>query len=257
MIDVMRSPLYSDIPNIDHAFFTRKGGVSEGAYATLNCAASSGDDELKIGENRRRAAAFLGAKLENLALCRQVHSPDVATILGPQEGIRPQADALVTRRRDIMLGILTADCVPVLFLDPDAQVIGAAHAGWRGALTGVLQNTVDAMEKLGARRHKILAAVGPCIWQDSYEVGPEFSIPFLAQSTDNEKFFRAADKRAHHMFDLAGYVFEQLTQSGLGEVEASPADTFAESDRFYSYRRSWLAGERETGRLLSAIMIKD
>lgn len=258
MIDVIQSPLLSSVPTLSHAFFTRQGGVSEGSYASLNCAILSADNPAHIAQNHMLASAHLGAKAGKLALCRQVRENRVVTVstLWSNED-RPEADAMVTSCRGLALGILTADCAPVLFVDEVAHVIGAAHAGWQGAITGIVQNTVKEMKNLGAKVERIRAAIGPCIWQDSYEVGPEFQIPFLHQDPSNEQFFKSSAKRGHFMFDLPAYVLAQVKATGITQIEPSMADTCADEVRFYSYRRSRLNGEKETGRLLSALMLKD
>ncbi|HUJ96728.1 MAG TPA: peptidoglycan editing factor PgeF [Stellaceae bacterium] len=239
-----------------HAFFTREGGVSEGLFTSLNCGLGSGDDAAKVAENRRRAMAALGLDGDRLVTGYQVHSADVAIIderWRPEE--RPRADALVTRREDVALGILTADCVPVLFADAEAGVIGAAHAGWRGALGGVLEATVAAMVSLGAAPQRLRAGIGPAIAQPSYEVGPEFPAPFLAQDEANAGFFRKAPRAGHFLFDLPGYVARRLARLGLGAIEHSGGDTAAEPERFFSYRRSCLRQEPDYGRALSAIRL--
>jgi polyphenol oxidase len=239
-----------------HAFFTREGGVSEGLFASLNCGLGSGDDAAKVAENRRRAMAALGLEGDRLVTGYQVHSADVAIVderWRPEE--RPRADALVTRRQDVALGILTADCVPVLFADAEAGVIGAAHAGWRGALGGVLEATVAAMISLGAAPQRLSAGIGPAIAQPSYEVGPEFPAPFLAQDEANAGFFRKAPRAGHFLFDLPGYVARRLARLGLGAIEQSGSDTAAEPERFFSYRRSCLRQEPDYGRGLSAIRL--
>jgi polyphenol oxidase len=239
-----------------HAFFTREGGVSEGLFTSLNCGLGSGDDAAKVAENRRRAMAALGLDGDRLVTGYQVHSADVAVIderWRPEE--RPRADALVTRRGDVALGILTADCVPVLFADAEAGVIGAAHAGWRGALGGVLEATVAAMVALGAAPQRLRAGIGPAIAQPSYEVGPEFPAPFLAQDEANAGFFRKAPRAGHFLFDLPGYVARRLARLGLGAIEQSGGDTAAEPERFFSYRRSCLRQEPDYGRALSAIRL--
>jgi YfiH family protein len=248
---------FNDTRGIRHAFFTREGGVSGGLYAALNCGFGSGDDPACVTENRARALAAADMPAESLVTAYQVHSPDVAVVqrIWRREDA-PKVDAMVTDRPGITLGILTADCGPVLFADAEARVIGAAHAGWRGALTGVLQATVAAMEALGAKRARITAALGPCIAQRSYEVGPEFPAPFLAQDPGTAAFFAASARERHHMFDLPGYVAHRLHALGLGQVERLPNDTCAEADRFFSYRRATLRGERDYGRGLSAICLE-
>ena len=247
-----------DDAGIRHGFFTRAGGVSEGLFASLNCGLGSGDAPDKVAENRRRALAALGLERERLATAYQVHSAVVATVDETwRSDDRPRADALVTRRRDLALGILTADCAPVLFADSKAGVIGAAHAGWRGALGGVLEATVAAMAALGARPDRLSAGIGPCIGANSYEVGAEFPAPFLAEDGASEQFFRAAPRQGHFLFDLAGYVAHRLARLGLGQVARTGGDTAAEPERFFSYRRACLRQEKDYGRALSAIRLDE
>ena len=255
MLKPLQSSDLQNLAGIRHGFFTREGGVSEGIFATLDCGFTERNMDHVI-ENRRRVAAYLDAKPDHLLSCYQIHSPDVQTVtkIWPIDK-RPEADAMVTKEKGIALGILTADCAPVLFADAKAGVIGAAHAGWRGALTGVIENTVTAMEKLGAVRKNIFAAIGPCIWQDSYEVGPEFPAPFLAESDEHKKFFRPAFRSDHYMFNLPGYVEAKLRALGLGAVDPSPADTLPDETRFFSYRRACLKGEKRAGSLISAIIL--
>jgi polyphenol oxidase len=241
---------------IRHAFFTREGGVSEGIFASLNCGLGSGDDKDKVLENRRRAAAALDRATDELVTCYQVHSPQVAIVDRPwRREDRPRADAMVTRMPGIALGILTADCVPVLFADAEARIIGAAHAGWRGAVSGVLEATVTAMTNLGAAPKRIAATIGPCIAQPSYEVGPEFPAPFLAEDAANAAFFVAAARAGHFLFDLPGYVARRLGRLGLKRIARTGGDTAAEPDRFFSYRRSCLKKEPDYGREISAIAL--
>jgi len=220
---------------IRHAFFTRDGGVSEGIFASLNCGLGSGDDQAKVLENRRRAAAALGRAADELITCYQIHSPQVVTVDRPwaREG-RPRADAMVTATPQIALGILTADCAPVLLADAEARIIGAAHAGWRGAVSGVLDATVAAMIRLGAAPTRIAAAIGPCIEQPSYEVAPEFPAPFLAEDASNAAFFLPAARAGHFLFDLPGYVARRLAQLGVARVARTGGDTAAEPERFFS-----------------------
>jgi polyphenol oxidase len=241
---------------IRHAFFTRDGGVSEGIFASLNCGLGSGDDKDKVLENRRRAAAALDRATDELVTCYQVHSPQVAIVDRPwRREDRPRADAMVTRMPGIALGILTADCAPVLFADAEARIIGAAHAGWRGAVSGVLEATVTAMTNLGAAPKRIAATIGPCIAQPSYEVGPEFPAPFLAEDAANAAFFVAAARAGHFLFDLPGYVARRLGRLGLKRIARTGGDTAAEPDRFFSYRRSCLEKEPDYGREISAITL--
>jgi len=242
---------------IAHGFFGRQGGVSEGPFDSLNCALTTGDRPEDIAENRRRAADALGIAPSNLVSTYQIHSADVVEVDTPWPlDARPKADAMVTRRPGIMLGILTADCAPVLFADARAGVIGAAHAGWRGAKFGVADATVAAMKKLGADPARIEAVIGPCIAQASYEVGPEFPGPFLAEDPGNARFFRRAAREGRHMFDLAGYIEHRLERLGIRSIERLDRDTCAEADRFFSYRRTCLAGETRFGCELSAIAIR-
>jgi YfiH family protein len=245
-----------DAPALRHAYFTRARGVSGGLYASLNCGLGSGDDPAHVAENRRRAMAALALGGDRLATLFQVHSAIVVTLdEGSPPRERPRADALVTRRPGVALGILTADCAPVLFADVAAGVIGAAHAGWRGALAGVLEATVGAMTALGAEPHRIAAGIGPAIQQASYEVGPEFSAAFLAADPANAAFFRAAPRAGHFLFDLTGYAARRLERMGLARVERAAGDTAAEPERFFSYRRSCLRRETDYGRALSAITL--
>ncbi len=247
----------TDIDCIRHGFFTRQGGVSAGAYASLNCGWSSGDDINNVAENRRRIAAAMQTAPERLLTCYQIHSANVISATEPwTPADRPQADAMVTDRPGLALGILTADCVPILFVDPAARVIGAAHAGWRGTLDGIVEATVTAMRKLGAQPGAIVAAIGPCIWQQSYEVGPEFAAPFLALDPGNARYFIPAPRAGHAMFDLPGLVMAKLRQAGIGRSIPSPANTFADDTQYFSYRRNTLQGINGTGSLMSAIVMK-
>ncbi len=244
-----------DIATVRHAFFTRRGGVSGGVFSSLNTGFGSGDDRDKVAANRARAMARLDLAPDALLTARQVHSAKVEVVQRAfAEDERPTADGFVTRTPGIALGILSADCAPVLFADARAGVIGAAHAGWRGALGGVLGATVEAMAGLGAEAASTVAAIGPCIGKESYEVGPEFPAAFLAEAAANGRFFAAADG-GHYRFDFPAYVAARLTALGLREVAASGQDTLAEEDRFFSYRRSVLRGEEGYGRTLSAIAL--
>lgn len=245
-----------DAPTLRHGFFTREGGVSGGIFASLNCSLASGDDVVRVAENRRRALAQLGLSPDRLVTCHQVHSAAVVVVEQPWKyEDRPRADAMVTRQKGLALGILTADCAPVLFADEAAGIVAAAHAGWRGALSGVVEATVAAMLRLGASATRLRAAIGPCIGFSSYEVGPEFPAPFLAQSPDNATFFRAAPRERHYLFDLGGYVRSRLAACGIARIDATGGDTAAEPARFFSYRRACLAGERQFGHALSAICL--
>lgn len=242
---------------IRHGFFTRQGGVSEGPYASLNCGLGSDDHPDSVRANRDRAMARLGQNAAALVTGYQVHSARVAVVDRPWSAEeRPEVDALVTRTPGVALGILTADCAPVLLADADAGVVGAAHAGWRGAWSGVVEATLAAMVNLGARQSRILAAVGPCIHQDSYEVGPEFQGQITAGEADAARFFRPSTRDGHSLFDLPGYVASRLDALSLAAFERSPADTCADEDRFFSYRRVTLNGGGDYGRMLSAIVLE-
>ncbi|MDQ2879184.1 MAG: peptidoglycan editing factor PgeF [Pseudomonadota bacterium] len=248
-VEVNRAAALGDIP---HGFLGRRGGVSSGLHAGLNVGIGSDDDPDAVAENRLRAtqAVLPHARLVTLY---QVHSADAVTVLAPyEERLRPRADALVTDRPGLALGILTADCAPVLFADRHAGIVGAAHAGWKGALGGVTDATLLAMESLGAVRERIVAAVGPCIARASYEVDDAFARRFAADDPANERFF--ADGRAgHHQFDLEAYVAHRLAMAGVGRVELIGLDTYADATRFYSYRRATHRGERDNGRQISII----
>lgn len=254
---MLKSRILNDAAGVRHAFFTREGGVSDGIYASLNCGAGSDDQPEHVLENKRRAAAQLDLPEDRLVTLYQVHSPEVIEVVdpGPVRDNRPQADGMVTRSPDIALGILTADCAPVLFADAENRVIGAAHAGWRGALTGVLENTIGAMENLGADKSKIRASVGPCIAQNSYQVGPEFPAPFLEADESAHEFFRPDGDTGKHLFDLTGYVRHRLERCALGGVDALSVDTYANDTRFFSYRRTCHRSEADYGRGLSAITL--
>ncbi|MEO0032578.1 MAG: peptidoglycan editing factor PgeF [Pseudomonadota bacterium] len=237
-----------------HGFLGRKGGVSTGIHAGLNVSYAE-DDPAHTAENRRRAA---GAVLPGAALltCFQIHSPDVVTVTEPwPDADRPHADALVTDRPGLLLGVLTADCAPVLFHDAQAGVIGAAHAGWKGAFTGVTDRTVDAMEALGATCANIAAVVGPCIAQKSYEVDAAFERRLLEAAAENERFFRAG-REGHSWFDLEGYVAARLHAAGVGHVAMLGQDTYAEEERFYSFRRATHRAEPGYGRQISLIGLR-
>lgn len=238
---------------VPHAFFTRHGGVSRGAFASLNCSLSGRDAADAVAENRRRAADALGHPPEALLGLFQVHGAAVADARTPwTDATRPQADALVTDRPGQMLGIVTADCAPVLFADAEAGVIGAAHAGWRGAVAGVLEETLAAMRGLGARR--ITAVVGPCIGQSSYEVAPDMRDSVLARDAGDARFFAPGQRADRWQFDLAGYCVARLDAAGA-VARALHRDTLAEADHFFSYRRATLAGTGPIGHQLSAIAL--
>lgn len=239
---------------VKHGFFSRRGGASSGVFAGLNCGYGSSDQTEIVALNRRRVADAMDVTPEALVGVHQVHSPDVLTVDAPLAGDKPKADALVTATPGLALTILTADCQPVLFCDPDAHVIGAAHAGWRGALDGVLEATLDAMEALGATRENTRAVIGPSISQAAYEVGPEFLDAFMAESPENSRFFaNGAENRMQ--FDLPAFGLHKLRQAGVGQAEWTRHCTYSDPDRFYSYRRTTHAKEADYGRLISAIRL--
>lgn len=252
----LESEMLAKLPGIRHGFFTRQGGVSQGVFASLNCGLGSGDDPEAVRVNRDRAMAALDLSGAALATAYQVHSARVSVVETPfAVETRPRVDGLVTRHPGVALGILAADCTPVLFADPGARIVGAAHAGWRGALGGVLEATVEAMVALGARRAVIHAAIGPCITQDSYEVGPEFSGAFLADDPSNVMFFKPSMRAGHFMFDLPGYIAKRLAALGLAATDRLRRDTYAEAPLFFSYRRATHEGAGDYGRGLSAIVL--
>ncbi len=239
---------------VRHGFFTRRGGTSSGIFSGLNCGYGSRDQSELVATNRRLAAAALGLEPDRLAGVHQVHSARVVTLDGPTSEPRPEADAMVTRTPGLGLAILTADCMPVLLADPEAGVIGAAHAGWRGALDGILEATVAAMCALGARREAIRAAIGPCISLAAYEVGPEFVERFLDIDPDYGRFFAGGEgDRAH--FNLPAFGLHLLRQAGVGEAVWTGHCTYSDPSRFYSYRRSVHEGEADYGRLISIIRL--
>ena len=250
------SPLLSAIPGLRHAFFTRDGGVSGGIYGSLNGGLGSDDDPAHVAENRRRMAEQMDVSLENFLSVWQIHSPDAVAVSGPWEGAsRPRADAMVTRTEGLAIGVTAADCGPILLVDPNARVIGAAHAGWKGALTGIVESTVDAMEKLGAERSGIVAAIGPLIRQHSYEVGSEFVERFIEADAENAPFFIPSTREGHAMFDLAGFIRMQLENAGVLMIDDIGVDTYSD-ERFYSYRRSVHRQEPDYGRHVHAIALE-
>ncbi|NRP70319.1 Laccase domain protein YfiH [Ensifer psoraleae] len=254
----VQSPLFSAKagPAIAHGYFTRKGGVSEGIYRGLNVGLGSNDDRERVGENRARVARWFGAEPRRLATVHQIHSPEVVVVDNSYDGARPDADALVTATPGIVLGVLSADCGPVLFSDPQAGVIGAAHAGWKGALGGILESTIEAMISLGARRERIIACLGPSISRTHYEVGAEFVERFLAADKDNTSFFSPSGRNGHAMFDLPGLTIQRLAEAGV-TAENLDICTYADEDRFFSYRRTTHRQEPDYGRQMSAICIRE
>ena len=250
----LASPLLSAIPGLRHTFFSRDGGVSDGIYASLNGGIGSNDDPGNVAENRRRMAEQMGVRPENFLSVWQIHSPDAVVASGPWPGERPRADAIVTRTEGLAIGATAADCGPILFVDPSARVIGAAHAGWKGALTGVLESTVAAMEKLGAERSGIVAAIGPLIRQHSYEVGGEFVERFIEADAENAMFFLPSTREGHAMFDLAAFIRMRLENAGVLMIDDTGIDTYSD-ERFYSYRRSVHRKEPDYGRHVHAIAL--
>ncbi|WP_170369641.1 peptidoglycan editing factor PgeF [Ruegeria arenilitoris] len=250
-LEILTSDLLSPIR---HGFFSRKGGASSGIFSGLNCGTGSSDLSEAVALNRSRVAEAMGVELDALVGVHQVHSLHVIAVDKPIAGEKPRADAIVTATPGLALTILTADCQPVLFADPQAKVIGAAHAGWRGALDGVLEATLDAMEALGAHRKNIIAVIGPTISQRAYEVGPEFLEDFLLESQDNARFFANGQGDRMH-FDLPAFGLHKLRQAGVGQAEWTRHCTYSDPDKFYSYRRATHAGEADYGRLISAIRL--
>jgi YfiH family protein len=243
------------LPGIRHAFFTREGGASSGIYASLNCGTGSDDERGRVLENRRRAAESLGLSPDKLVTPHQIHGTTAITVTdlwAPGEG--PKADALVTDRPGIAIGVGSADCGPILFADAEARVIGAAHSGWRGALAGVGASCVAAMERLGARRERIVAVLGPTISQANYEVGPEVRQQFVATRPGNDRFFRPSGRADHFFFDLPGAIVASLTDVGISASSVGLC-TYADPVRFFSYRRATHKKEGDYGRLLSAITL--
>ncbi|MCE8521860.1 peptidoglycan editing factor PgeF [Ruegeria pomeroyi] len=238
---------------VRHGFFTRRGGASSGVFAGLNCGSGSSDQTEIVALNRARVAQAMEVDTDALLGVHQVHSPDVVTVKGPMEA-KPRADAIVTATPGLALSVLTADCQPVLFADPDAGVIGAAHAGWRGARDGVLEATLDAMEALGAHRANVTAVIGPTISQRAYEVGPDFFDDFLTEDTDNSRFF-ANGTGDRMLFDLPAYGLHRLRMAGCGRAEWTRHCTYSDPHRFYSYRRATHAREADYGRLISVIRL--
>jgi polyphenol oxidase len=245
-----------NLPGIRHAFFTRQGGVSAGCYQSLNGGVGSRDSAENVAENRARMAAALTVAPDHLLTAYQVHSPHAVVVDAPwTPERRPRADAVVTRMRGLAVGVSTADCGPVLLTDPLAGVIGAAHAGWRGALSGIVEATVEAMERLGAARTAIRAALGPMIRQDNYEVGPDLITRFAAEDSSSDRFFRPAPRADHALFDLPGYIGARLARAGIREVEDLGLCTYADPTRFFSFRRSTHHAEADYGRHVNAIVL--
>jgi len=256
MTSMLQAASLAALPGIRHAFFTRDGGVSDGVYTSLNGGPGSQDAPARVTENRARMAAALGVPADRLLTAYQIHSPEVVVVDQPW-GLdqRPRADAIVTRAAGLAIGVTTADCGPVLLADEHAGVIGAAHAGWRGAVTGVLEATIDAMERCGAVRSHIAAALGPMIRQPNYEVGPEFVARFEAAEEANARFFRPSPRPGHALFDLPGYIAARLAAAGIGRIEDLGHCTYADPAQFFSYRRSTHRSEVDYGRHINAIAL--
>jgi YfiH family protein len=244
------------LTGIRHAFFTRRGGVSGGVYASLNGGTGSRDEAGNVAENRARMAAALGVEPRRFLTVYQTHSAHVVVAEAPWSATElPRADAIVTRMHALAIGVTTADCGPVLLADPQAGVIGAAHAGWRGALMGIIETTVAAMERLGAAHRHIRATIGPMIRQANYEVGPDLLARFEAEDHASRRFFIAASRPGHALFDLAGYVAARLNRAGVTRIEDIGLCTYADPERFFSYRRTTHRGEPDYGRHVNAIVL--
>lgn len=242
-------------PGLRHGFFTRQGGVSTGLYEGLNTGVGSNDDLAAVAENRRRVAAHLGGTADDIAACYQIHSAVTRVAEAGWKGERPEGDAVVSAVPGVICAVLTADCAPVLLADPEAGVVGAAHAGWKGALGGIIHSTVAAMEALGARPARIAAVVGPCIAQASYEVGADYQARFEHHDAGSGRFFAPGASPDKRLFDLPGYVLWRLEQAGVADAAWTGDDTRTDATRFYSNRRAYLNGEPDFGRLMSAISL--
>jgi YfiH family protein len=252
---MIQSDILSALPGIRHAFFTREGGVSTGIYSGLNGGLGSNDDRAAVLENRARMAQTLGVPAHHLLGLYQIHSPDVIVVEAPFGEERPKADAMVTRVPGLALGVSSADCGPILFADPKARVVGAAHSGWKGAFSGIMESTLAAMEGLGARRADIIAVLGPTIGPKAYEVGPEFMNRFLADDDADADLFAPSEKPGHGFFNLPGFIARRAEASGVGRFADLGLCTYGDEARFYSYRRATHRGEADYGRLISAITL--
>lgn len=252
------TPLQSHVlSGVSHGFFGREGGVSQGIFASLNCGYGSSDDQASVRENRTRVADWLGTSEPKILTLYQVHSAEAVHVTELwSRPTAPKADGMATTMRGVALGVLAADCAPVLFADAEAGVIGAAHSGWKGSISGVSEATVALMERLGASRSRIRAAVGPCIGPGSYEVGPEFRERFVDEAASNARFFSPSRRDLHWQFDLPGYVAMRLSAMGLAAVEALSVCTYANHDRYFSFRQTTHRQEPDYGRNLSVIMLK-
>ncbi len=252
----VQSPLLSECAGIRHAFFTREGGVSDGIYASLNGGVGSSDETSNVAENRARMARELDVTPDRFLSAYQIHSQQVVVADAPwASDERPKADAIVTKTPGLAIGVSTADCGPLLFADAEARVIGAAHAGWRGAFTGVIENTITEMENLGARRDRIRVSLGPLIRQSNYEVSQDFVDQFLRENERHARFFSVGDRAGHAMFDLPGFIELRIEQSGIVGFQDLGLCTYADPDRFYSYRRATHRAEPDYGRHINAIVL--
>jgi YfiH family protein len=254
MVPTLASPLLSGLPGVRHAFFTRRGGISRGVYESLNVGSGSKDRPGHVAENRARAAAVFEVSLPHLLTCYQVHSAIAVTASEPWAA-RPEADAVATATPGLVCGALAADCAPVLLADPAARIVAAAHAGWRGALGGIVDAAIEAMLGLGARRERIIAAIGPCIGPQSYEVGLEFLETFQVKAPGSDRFFGPGARPDKRQFDLPAFVLDRLSRAGVEKAEWIGRDTYAEDADFFSNRRAVHRQEPDYGRLLSAIML--
>ena len=252
---MIEAPALADLPGIRHGFFTREGGVSGGIFAFLNGGLGSSDRRENVLENRSRMAEQLGVTPDRLLSLHQIHSAEIVEVEQPWAGERPRADAMVTRVPGLALGIATADCGPVLFADPVAKIVGAAHAGWKGALSGIVEATLAAMERLGAQRERTTIALGPTIGPGAYEVGPEFVARFRALGPSSERFFRPSEREAHAYFDLPAFIGSRAQAAGAGAFVDLCLCTYSDEARFYSYRRATHRAEPDYGRLIAAIAL--
>jgi len=252
-MDFKTSPLL-DLPGIKHGFFTRRGGVSEGVHESLNLGQASDDDAANVTENRARVAAVLGTSEPRLLSLWQCHSTDVLIVDAPFNGERPKADGLVTKTPNLAISALAADCGPVLLVDPEARVIGACHAGWRGAIAGITNETIKAMEVIGAKRDNIRAVLGPCISQPNYEVGPEFRDSFVAENEAHDRFFKQGPNQRPH-FNLKRFILAKLRNTGLTHIQALSDCTYGQPNDYFSYRYNTHQGISDYGRNISAISL--
>jgi YfiH family protein len=253
---MIEAPELKSAESVRHGFFTRKGGHSGGLFASLNCGFGSGDDKPTVARNRAEVGEQLGVTNDKLLTVWQWHSTDVIVADGPWDALKPpKGDAIVTTKHGLAIAVLTADCAPILFADADRGVIGAAHAGWKGALAGVSDATIAVMEENGARPERMTAIIGPTISQKAYEVGPDFATQFIAQAPDNADFFIPSTRPRHQMFDLPAYLKRRIMRQGVGRVIDMGLCTYSDEDHFYSYRRSTHRNEKDYGRQISAIVL--